>query len=335
MSKKRHKINSNKNIIIFLSIIVVIALVFVSLSAFKKEYVIDYNPEYTVQVESLGNQINQLKSLYASSPNNKTLQTTLLQKYYDYDLTVAKASGLRPGNEPYLLINNNSDKAIILVHGFTASPWETKELGQFLYKHNYTVYGVRLYGHGTDVEQLRYSGWEQWYDSIENAYAALNYYSPSISIAGVSIGGALSFNLAENHPDIKAVVSMGTPIYLQNKQSKLAFIAKYFMDYTAASSLSDEEKLYYYDRRAVAGVAELYGAIGSYKSKLNKITQPVLILQAKNDPTVVPVSAEIISSKLASTNKKVISYDLDKHVLLKSSSKEKVFADILGFLQSN
>ena len=141
--------------------------------------------------------------------------------------------------------------------------------------------------------------------------------------------------MARNHPDIKGIVSLGTPIYLQNKQSKLAFIAKYFMDYTAASSLSNEEKLYYYDKRAVAGVAELYGAMNKYKNSLGKITQPTLILQAKDDPTVVPISAEIINSKLGSADKKVITYDVDKHVIIKSSMKEKVFDDILEFLQSD
>ena len=324
----------NRKPVIYISVLAVIVLVVASLFAFKQEYTIDYSPEYKLQLESLGNEINLLKSSYEFSPDDRTLQLSLLQKYYEYDLTVAKASSLRLGNEPYLLINENSDKAIILVHGFTASPWETRELGEYLHKNGFTVYGVRLFGHGTEVEQLKYSEWEQWYHSLEYSYQSLRYYSPNIYVGGVSIGGGLSFLLARNHPDIKGIVSIGTPIYLQNKQSKLAFIAKYFMDYTTASALGDEEKLYYYDKRAIAGVAELYGAMNKYKRNLNKITQPVLILQATNDPTVVPVSAEIINSKLASTDKKIITYDVDKHVIIKSSMKEKVFDDILGFLQS-
>ncbi len=334
-SKKRHLVKSNKKIIISLSILAIITLVVASFLTFKEEYVIDYSPEYKLQLAALENQINLLKSLYDSSQNNKTLQTSLLQKYYEYDLTVSKASSLRPGNEPYLLINENSDKAIILVHGFTASPWETKELGEFLHKNGFTVYGVRLFGHGTDVEQLKYSKWKQWYHSLEYAYRSLRYYSSNIYVGGVSIGGGLSFLLARNQPEVKGVVSIGTPIYLQNKQSRLAFIAKYFIDYTTASSLTDEEKLYYYDKRAVAAVAELYSAMNKYKRNLNKITQPVLILQATHDSTVEPVSAEIINSKLASANKKIMNYDEDKHVIIKSNSKEKIFNDILAFLQAN
>lgn len=338
-SKKRKSIKFNKKIVLSISAAAIILLIVASLLAFKPEYTIDYGPEYSSQLEAIGNEINSLKSLYDSSPDNKTLQLLLLKKYYGYDLTVSKASRLRPGNEPYLLINENinqnSGKAIILVHGFTASPWETRELGEFLHKNGFTVYGIRLFGHGTGVEQLKYSEWGQWYHALEYSYQSLKYYSPNVYVGGVSIGGGLSFLLAKNHPDIKGVVSLGTPVDLQNKQSKLAFIAKYFMDYSPAASLTDEEKLYYYDKRAVAGVAEIYRAIDAYKKGLKNITQPVLILQAKNDPTVQPVSAEIISSKLASVNKKIIYYDEDKHVLIKSNSKEKVFNDILEFLQSN
>src|SRR3989338_6684168 len=331
-SKKRKLPKFNRKHVIYISVLAVIVVVIASLLVFKQEYTIDYSQEYKLQLESLGNQINLLKSSYGSSPDNKTLQLSLLQKYYEYDITVAKASSLRPekGNEPYLLINNDSAKAIILVHGFTASPWETRELGEFLHKNGFTVYGVRLFGHGTEVEQLKFSEWEQWYNSVEYSYQSLRYYSPNIYVGGVSIGGSLSFVLARNHPDLKGVVSMGTPISLQNKQSKLAFIAKYFMDYTAAASLTEEEKLYYYGKRAVAGVAELYGAINKYKKNLDNINQPVLIMQATRDTTVVPSSADIIYSGLTgSKGKKIIWYEEDKHVLLKSSSKEKVFDDIL------
>ena len=176
-SKKRKLPKFNRKHVIYISVLAVIVVVIASLLVFKQEYTIDYSPEYKLQLESLGNQINLLKSSYGSSPDNKTLQLSLLQKYYEYDITVAKASSLRPekGNEPYLLINNDSAKAIILVHGFTASPWETRELGEFLHKNGFTVYGVRLFGHGTEVEQLKFSEWEQWYHSVEYS---LKYDTP-------------------------------------------------------------------------------------------------------------------------------------------------------------
>ena len=71
------------------------------------------------------------------------------------------------------------------------------------------------------------------------------------------------------------------------------------------------------------------------RKNLDKITQPVLILQATNDTTVFSISAEIINKNLGSTNKTLIWYNETKHVLTKSSIKENVFNDVLAFLHSN
>jgi len=238
---------------------------------------------------------------------------------------------VRTGNEAFFLEQNNTDTAILLVHGFTASPWETKELGEFLHKNNFTIYGTRLYAHGTSKEHLKSSTWKQWYTSLEDDYRKLSDYQ-NIYLAGVSLGGDLALILAANHKDIKKVITLAAPIELQSKQSKFAGIAKYFMAY-ADTNLSEEEKLYYYDKRPIAAVHQLNKAMKAAKSSLNKVGQPVLILQATDDPTVSPLSAEYIFDNL-NTNKHLIYYNVSKHVLLQSTQKEKVFNDILSFIQN-
>ena len=52
---------------------------------------------------------------------------------------------LMQGAEAYYFPGN--EVGIILVHGFTGSPAELKELGEELHKEGYTVQGVLLPGH--------------------------------------------------------------------------------------------------------------------------------------------------------------------------------------------
>jgi carboxylesterase len=238
---------------------------------------------------------------------------------------------IREGNEPYFLINNNSKDAILLVHGFTASPWETRELGDFLFNNNYTVYGTRLAAHGTSKEHLKSSTWQQWYTSLETDYGKLNNYQ-NVYIVGVSLGADLSLILASNNKEIKKVITLGAPMELKNKQSKLAGIAKYFLEY-ADTNLTENEKNYYYNKRPIAAVHQLNKAMKAAKKSLPYITQPVLILQATDDPTVKPESAEYIYANINS-NKQLIYYDVSKHVLLQSTQKEKVFNDIIEYIEN-
>lgn len=327
------KLNKKVILAVFLVIISVLAIS-ISVMVYNRDAVTDYSAQTKAELDSYTKELVTLNSLATASPQNKTLKNLLLKKYYDYDSAIATANNVRPGNYPYLLINDNASKAIILLHGLTGSPWETRELGEFLYRNNFTVYGVRLYAHGTTVEQLRGSEWQQWYGSAESAYDALKYYSPGIYVGGVSTGAALSLLLAEDHPEIKAVVSISAPIYLNSKKSMFAVIFKYFMPYSPRN-LADEEKPYYYDKHVVNAIEELYKAIEAYRKRLPIIKQPVLILQSTNDPTVFPISAEIINKTLGSANKNLIWYNEAKHVLTKSTNKETVFNDVLRFLDAN
>src|SRR3989338_5939970 len=312
----------SKKVLLAVSLVIILAFaLLIGVMVSNPNPAQEYDDQTKAKLKSYNTELDLLKRLIQESPYNKTLKNLLIKRYYYYDLAIAVANNVRPGNEPYLFLNENSDKTMILVHGLTGSPWETRELGEFLYKNNFTVYGVRLYAHGTNVEQLRYSKWQQWYGSVEDAYGTLKYYSSNIYVGGVSTGAALSLMLAENHPDIKAVVSMAAPIYLNSKKSMFAVILKYFMPYSPRE-LTDEEKQYYYDMHVVNAVEQLYKAIGAYRKNLDKITQPVLILQATNDTTVFSISAEIINKNLGSTNKTLIWYNETKHVLTKSDLKE-------------
>lgn len=63
------------------------------------------------------------------------------------------------GAEPFLL--SGSSKGVLLIHGFTGSPSEMVLLGEYLYKQGYTVLGVRLAGHGTNVEEMAITNWQE------------------------------------------------------------------------------------------------------------------------------------------------------------------------------
>ena len=57
-----------------------------------------------------------------------------------------------PNAEPFFFSGNKI--GCLLVHGFTGAPTEMLPLGQFLSDKGYSVLGVRLSGHGTDLDAM-------------------------------------------------------------------------------------------------------------------------------------------------------------------------------------
>jgi carboxylesterase len=79
-------------------------------------------------------------------------------------------------------------------------PWPRR-----LAKAGFTVDLPLLPGHGTAVEDLIPTRWEDWSGAAEAAYQALAARCDKVMVAGLSVGGTLSCWLAEHHPDLPGI----------------------------------------------------------------------------------------------------------------------------------
>lgn len=95
-------------------------------------------------------------------------------------------------------------RGVLLVHGVTGSPVEMKYIAKHLHKSGYTVYAPLLAGHGIDMQALRRSRWEDWYDSIAQNCEWLKGEVDQVVMAGVCVGGLLGLRLAHHDPAIRA-----------------------------------------------------------------------------------------------------------------------------------
>jgi len=57
------------------------------------------------------------------------------------------------------------EKAALLIHGFTATPFEVRKLGGVLNRTGLRVVGPLLPGHGQTPEALNKTRWQDWYES--------------------------------------------------------------------------------------------------------------------------------------------------------------------------
>ena len=114
------------------------------------------------------------------------------------------------------------DVGVVLVHGFTGTPYEMRFLGEQLADAGFRVHGLRLPGHGTRVRDLDATTWRDWADAVEDAFDALALSCRRVAVVGQSLGGLLALHLAGRRPDVAAVGSLATPLWLEGLSGRVA-----------------------------------------------------------------------------------------------------------------
>jgi carboxylesterase len=88
----------------------------------------------------------------------------------------------------------------LLVHGLGGTPVEMRFVAIGLAQAGYTVSCPQLAGHCGSFEDLRATGWRDWYATVENAHAALRKTCKTVIVGGLSAGAVLALHLAAQRP---------------------------------------------------------------------------------------------------------------------------------------
>ncbi|MEM4204343.1 MAG: alpha/beta fold hydrolase, partial [Candidatus Methanomethylicaceae archaeon] len=85
---------------------------------------------------------------------------------------------------------------VLLIHGFTGTPAEMRQLGEFLYKKGYTVRCDPLPGHCTSPEDLKKTKWQDWVNAALKWIKEMKVEHEKIFVAGLSLGSLITAYLA-------------------------------------------------------------------------------------------------------------------------------------------
>src|SRR5271154_1300134 len=109
-----------------------------------------------------------------------------------------------PGAEPFSA--TGGAYGALVVHGFTGSPQSMRGLAEALAAAGHAVELPRLPGHGTAIEDMLTTGWEDWTATVQAAYRELAARCDQVVVAGLSMGGTLAIWLALQQPEIAGLV---------------------------------------------------------------------------------------------------------------------------------
>ena len=245
-------------------------------------------------------------------------------QWFDQEIDLAQKEGVsHPENRPFFLSPENSNgQAVLLIHGFSASPREMLSLGKVLQENNFTVYGVRLPGHGTTPEDLANRKAEEWQTVVESGYQVLSDMNFEVSVAGLSTGALLSLGLALRHHPRKMIL-LSPFLQLQHFLAPFAGLLSYLIPYQE-KDISERERPFYYQQRPLKGIAQINRLCRHLQGQLKSITTPSLVLTSTGDATIAKGTAAKIYQQLGSSQKQFHCYGNDvPHVLTTAENPQQ------------
>ncbi|MGV8142098.1 MAG: alpha/beta hydrolase [Candidatus Pacearchaeota archaeon] len=245
--------------------------------------------------------------------------------------------------QPFFKDVVGSKKVALMLHGFTSSPKEFRDLTEFLAKRKISSYVPLLPGHGTSPERLSVVKYYQWIEFVEEQVALLAQDYDEIYIIGNSFGGNLALLCSQISSKIKGVVTLGTPIYFtRDKLSRyvlfpIARRIKIFQDKkypsTGAKKLMTN-KAWSYQSVPMRSLSQLLKIVTLTKKSLSKVTKPLLVMQVLGDHLISSESADFIITKSKSGAKRVVTIPQSYHMFLIGKHSSKVHEEILHFIKN-
>lgn len=246
------------------------------------------------------------------------------------------------GAEPFF-DSRNPEVGILLLHGFTATPYQFKEFRQFLEKKNLTAYAPTLAGHGTHPDELGATTIADWMESAEKAYDELKAKVKKIVIIGNSFGGNLAFQLSlRNDNALKGIVSLGSPVFMRFQKFILLRIytygwfkknyRKHGRNYREL--YTEVQEIVSYPVIPLNSLRDFFRFLKYFTiPNLRHVKTPTLIIQSNADPIVHPKSVQYLHEFLGSEYKKVCWFNDEFHSLHEGTKKQEIFEIIYSFIQ--
>ena len=215
---------------------------------------------------------------------------------------------------------------ILLLHGFTATTAEVRPLAVSLAAQGYTTLAPLLPGHNTTPTDLNSCHWGDWVNVAESAYISLREHCQIVIIGGESMGGLLALYLASHYPEIAAILTYAPALKLNlsgANRIQLHILAQ-IKPYIKKPQIDDDTLWQGYTVNPLKGVIQLLKFQEVVRNKLPDITQPLLIIQGRLDPTVHHSVPHILSSHVQSDFIELQWMEHSAHVVILDQEHEEV-----------
>jgi len=255
---------------------------------------------------------------------------------------------IMPGAETTLL-HGNLKTGILLVHGFCGAPNEVQCLANAFSSKGYTVYSIRLTGHGTHPRELHGTRWTHWVNDIEDGLTLLATLCDEIILCGFSMGGTLCVQATAKHPEVKLLITLDAPMgknlcWCAPLFTPLSWLIPIFSPLPLAKLVMDEDRKIAIDRLVKSNIGytsfsarsfgEFYRLIRYTTPLAAQVQQPTLVIHSHKDDVVPFKQGELLLRTISTTRKDHLWLEESRHNVLFGTEKDQIIQKIITFLDT-
>ena len=201
---------------------------------------------------------------------------------------------------------------------------------------------VRLPGHGTTVEEMNSTTWDDWTASVESAYEELSARSSHTIVVGLSMGGGIAAWLATRHRAISGIMCINALVLELGDglvgdddvvaQAKEAIAAGIELAPSDGSDIAKEGVVELaYDVTPIRAVLSLNSGLVKLSPQLPSISCPVLVANSPQDHVVDPSNSDHLA-KVVSGPVRRITLERSYHVATLDHDELLLIDEMLSFI---
>ncbi len=190
-------------------------------------------------------------------------------------------------------------------HGFTGTPHSMQGIAGALSGAGFSVTTPLLPGHGTTIEEMMETGWDDWLGAADGAYAKLATTVDRVVVAGLSMGGTLTVALAAAHPEIAGIVVVNP--YVEPPAPSFRELIQGVLDSgsTVAPAIGSDiadpgaQEIGGYGGTPLKPLLSLCEGLDDLFPRLSDITSPLLLMTSRQDHVVPTVSSDLLAGAVS------------------------------------
>jgi carboxylesterase len=182
-----------------------------------------------------------------------------------------------------------------------------------------------------------------WIAAAKKAFVEMRARHDSVSIVGLSMGGALSVLIASELDDVAALALIapyvGMPRMLRAAAATHWLWGRFAGEINGRSPRSihdpiEREKNLAYGALTGRVLFELSRVVRLARKALPRVTAPTLIIQSREDPRIAPDVAEFALRSLGAGEKKLVWTEGGGHIITVDYGRERVFSEVETWLRT-
>lgn len=242
---------------------------------------------------------------------------------------------VQPFAEP--LSHAGSDVGVLVLHGFTGSPQTMRPIADALVAAGFSVELPRLPGHGTAVEEMLATTFDDWSAHVESAYADLSGRAECVVVVGLSMGGTLAAGLVARHPEIVGAVFVNALVApldpaLLGMLDEMIDVGDTIAPGVSSDIADPDAVENAYPGTPLVPLRSLAAAVVALQDDLAKISCPVLIMTSTDDHVVDPSNSDHLAARVSGPIERV-TLERSFHVATLDYDKQLIIDRTLDFVR--